>query len=157
MSILTSEFLGNFGTKIVHSSIYHPQSNPVERFHKMIKRIFRALCQEASDWEQHVHAILFVLRPVAHESMGFMPAELVYGKNLRTIIMLLYENWLNPKEENNSVIGYIFNLINRLKRFQELAVQTVEAAAHKRKLWFDRNSVKKEFKEDDKVLVVATS
>ncbi|GBM58814.1 Retrovirus-related Pol polyprotein from transposon 412 [Araneus ventricosus] len=32
-SFLTTEFFDRFGIKVTHSSVHHPQSNPVERFH----------------------------------------------------------------------------------------------------------------------------
>ncbi|GBM82799.1 hypothetical protein AVEN_139445-1 [Araneus ventricosus] len=38
-SALTSEFFERFGIKIRHSSVYHSQSNPVERFHCTVKAI----------------------------------------------------------------------------------------------------------------------
>ncbi|GFU84942.1 hypothetical protein TNCV_4282101 [Trichonephila clavipes] len=38
MSALTTEFLERFGVKVVRSSVYHPQSNPVERMHRTLKQ-----------------------------------------------------------------------------------------------------------------------
>ncbi|GBM48414.1 Retrovirus-related Pol polyprotein from transposon 412 [Araneus ventricosus] len=65
MSELTTEFFERFGVRVVHSSTYHPQSNPVERFHRTLGRILRVLCsEEGPDWEKHVHAALFALRTV---------------------------------------------------------------------------------------------
>ncbi|GBM66033.1 hypothetical protein AVEN_147359-1 [Araneus ventricosus] len=32
-SFLTTEFFDRFRIKVTHSSVHHPQSNPVERFH----------------------------------------------------------------------------------------------------------------------------
>ncbi|CAL1291709.1 unnamed protein product [Larinioides sclopetarius] len=43
VSNLTSEFFESFGIKVCHSSVHHPQSNPVERFHRTIKRILRVV------------------------------------------------------------------------------------------------------------------
>ncbi|GBN13184.1 hypothetical protein AVEN_30221-1 [Araneus ventricosus] len=100
MSELTTEFFERFGVRVLHSSTYHPQSNPVERFHRTLGRILCALRSEVgTDWEKHVHAALFALRTVTHESTGFSPAELVHGRNLRTPVTLLYENWLQPEAE----------------------------------------------------------
>ena len=39
-SALTTEFSERFGVKVVRSSVYHLQSNPVENIHKTLKRIF---------------------------------------------------------------------------------------------------------------------
>ncbi|GBN40535.1 Retrovirus-related Pol polyprotein from transposon 412 [Araneus ventricosus] len=53
MSALTTEFLEKFGVKVVRSSVYHAQSNPVERMHRTLKRILRVMCLEAlPDWEK---------------------------------------------------------------------------------------------------------
>ncbi|GFS64390.1 retrovirus-related Pol polyprotein from transposon 412 [Trichonephila clavipes] len=68
-----------------HSSVYHPQSNPVERFHRTLKRLLRVLCLDAgSEWDKHFPSILLASRTVSHESTGYTPSELVYGKNLQT-------------------------------------------------------------------------
>ncbi|GFT38248.1 retrovirus-related Pol polyprotein from transposon 412 [Trichonephila clavipes] len=83
MSRLTVEFFNRFGIKVSRSSVYHPQSNPVERFHRTVKQVLRVLCIEAApNWESQVPAALFALQTVTHESTGFSPAELVYGNNL---------------------------------------------------------------------------
>ncbi|GFS70816.1 retrovirus-related Pol polyprotein from transposon 412 [Trichonephila clavipes] len=72
MSALTTEFLEKFGVKVVRSSVYHPQSNPVERMHRTLKRILRVLCLEAiPDWEKILPQALFALRTVIHDSTGF--------------------------------------------------------------------------------------
>ncbi|GBN72971.1 hypothetical protein AVEN_120543-1 [Araneus ventricosus] len=92
MSNLAIEFAEKFGIKVTRSSVYHPQSNPVERFHRTIKRILKVLCIEgASEYERQIPAALFALRTIRHESIGFTPSELVYGRNLRTPVTLLYE------------------------------------------------------------------
>ncbi|GFW15583.1 retrovirus-related Pol polyprotein from transposon 412 [Trichonephila clavipes] len=99
-SILTSVLFENFGINVVRSSVYHPQSNPVERFHRTQKRILRVICIESSpEWEKQLPAALLALRTITHESTGFTPAELVHGENLRTPITLLYENWMGTTEE----------------------------------------------------------
>ncbi|GFS80802.1 retrovirus-related Pol polyprotein from transposon 412 [Trichonephila clavipes] len=155
MSILTSVFFENFGINVVRSSVYHPQSNPVERFHGTLKRILRVICIESSpEWEKQLPAALFALRTITHESTGFTPAELVHGKNLRTPITLLYENWMGTTEEVTPVVEYVFQLINRLKSCQELAIEKMEKTKIKRMAWYDKNTIKREFSEGDLVLVL---
>ncbi|KAG8197983.1 hypothetical protein JTE90_029378 [Oedothorax gibbosus] len=71
-SALSTTFLEKFGIKVFHSSVYHPQSNPIERFHRTVKRVLKVLCLESgSDWEQAIYPALFALRTVTHESTGF--------------------------------------------------------------------------------------
>ncbi|GBM03342.1 hypothetical protein AVEN_256889-1 [Araneus ventricosus] len=67
MNELMTEFFERFGVRVAHSSTYHPQSNPVERFHYTLGRILRVLySEEGPDWEKHVHAALFALRIMTH-------------------------------------------------------------------------------------------
>ncbi|KAG8185734.1 hypothetical protein JTE90_000721 [Oedothorax gibbosus] len=157
-SALSTSFLEKFGIKVVHSSVYHPQSNPIERFHRTVKRVLKVLCLESgSDWEQAIYPALFALRTVTHESTGFTPAELVHGKNLRTPLTLLYEKWLDVEEtEGEPVTEYVFSLINRMKRCQELAISKMEECQQKNKTWYDKRAVKREFRIGDLVLIFAT-
>ncbi|GFX81866.1 retrovirus-related Pol polyprotein from transposon 297 [Trichonephila clavipes] len=155
-SALTTEFFERFGILVRHSSVYHPQSNPVERFHRTLKRVLRVLCLDAgSEWDKHLPSILLALRTVSHESTGYTPSELVYGKNLRTPDTLVMEHWMEPEEEGDLVTEYMFKLID--KRCQEVAINKMEEMQVKRKTWYDKNAVKREFKDGDLVLVLATS
>ncbi|GBN66471.1 Retrovirus-related Pol polyprotein from transposon 412, partial [Araneus ventricosus] len=157
-SQLTTEFFERFGIKVTHSSVHHPQSNPVERFHRTLKRLLKVLClQSGEDWKKNLPATLLALRTVTHESTGFSPAELVHGKNLRTPEVLLYEHWVNPQESESSVTEYVFELINRMRRCQDLAVERMTEVQVKRKTWYDKNAVRRKFQVGDQVLVLATS
>ncbi|GFU32968.1 CCHC-type domain-containing protein [Trichonephila clavipes] len=64
---------------------------------------------------------------------------------------------MEPEEEGDLVTEYMFKLINRLKRCQEVAINKMEEMQVKRKTWYDKNAVKREFKDGDLVLVLATS
>ncbi|GBN19626.1 Transposon Ty3-I Gag-Pol polyprotein [Araneus ventricosus] len=116
------------------------------------------MCLEAlSDWEKILPKALFALRTVLHDSTGFSPAELVHGKNPRTPVMLLYEKLTEEDPVENSVVEYVFELINRMKKCQELDVKNMEDAKQKQKLWYDRKTVKRQFRPGELVLVVAPS
>ncbi|GBL96049.1 hypothetical protein AVEN_200004-1 [Araneus ventricosus] len=154
MSELTTEVIERFGVRVLYSFTYHPQSNPVERFHRTLGQIFSVLCsEEGPDSEKHVHAVLFARKTVTHESTRFRPAELVHERNLRTRVNLLYEIWLQPEEEQTPVTEYVFTLLNRLKRFQDLAVKEMEKSQQRNKTWYDKTAVKREFEEGDLVLI----
>ncbi|GFW03579.1 CCHC-type domain-containing protein [Trichonephila clavipes] len=78
-------------------------------------------------------------------------------KNLRAPETLVMEHWMEPEEESDLVTEYMFKLINRLKRCQEVAINKMEEMQVKRKTWYDKNAVKREFKDGNLVLVLATS
>ncbi|GFS65535.1 retrovirus-related Pol polyprotein from transposon 412 [Trichonephila clavipes] len=129
----------------------------MERMHRTLKRILRVLCLEAiSDWEKILPQALFALRTVIHDSIGFSPAELVPGKNLRTPV-LLYEKLTEEESVESSVVDYVFELINRMKRCQELAILHMEDAKQKQKLWYDHRTIKRQFQPGEQVLVIAPS
>ncbi|GFW37596.1 retrovirus-related Pol polyprotein from transposon 412 [Trichonephila clavipes] len=126
--------------------------------HRTLKRILRVLCLEPiPDWEKILPQALFALRTVIHDSTGFSPAELVHGKNLRTPVMLLYEKLTEEEPVESSVVDYVFELINRMKRCQELAILHMEDAKQKQKLWYDCRTVKRHFQPGELVLVIAAS
>ena len=85
-SELTTLFFDKFNVKVNHSSVAHPESNPVERMHSTLKRIIKVLCLESgSYWERMLPMALFALRTIRHESTNFSPAEIIHGKNLRLL------------------------------------------------------------------------
>ncbi|GFW65674.1 retrovirus-related Pol polyprotein from transposon 297 [Trichonephila clavipes] len=61
---------------------------------------------------------------------------------------------MGTTEEVTPVVEYVFHLINRLKSCQELAIEKMEETKIKRKAWYDKNSIKREFSEGDLVLVL---
>ncbi|GFY78587.1 retrovirus-related Pol polyprotein from transposon 297 [Trichonephila inaurata madagascariensis] len=154
MSVLTTEFLDKFGIRVVRSSVRHSQSNPVERMHRTLKRILRVLCLEAgADWEKILPNALFAYRTVIHDSTGFSPAELVHGRNFRTPMMLLYENLTEQCVEENSVVTYVFELMNRMKQCQELAIENMQKTEESEKLCLKSSLVKE---EDEEILINKT-
>ncbi|GFW58201.1 hypothetical protein TNCV_2633751 [Trichonephila clavipes] len=157
-SELTTTFFNKFGIKVTRSSVSHPQSNAVERVHRTIKRVIKALCVgSGEDWEGILPLALFSLRTVAHESTGFSPTELVMGKNLRTPQTLVYEEWMEEGKTSQSVVEYILRLNNRLKRCQDIAITRMKECQLKRKTWYDRDAVERKFVEGDLVMVLVTS
>ncbi|GFU55689.1 retrovirus-related Pol polyprotein from transposon 297 [Trichonephila clavipes] len=61
---------------------------------------------------------------------------------------------MGTTEEVTPVVEYVFQLINRLKRCQELAIEEMEETKIKRKAWYDKNAIKREFSKGDLVLVL---
>lgn len=72
-----------FSLSITHqvSSAYHPESQgALERWHQTLKTVLRKYCFETgTSWDEAVPLALFALREAVQESLGFSPAELVFG------------------------------------------------------------------------------
>ncbi|GFX61376.1 retrovirus-related Pol polyprotein from transposon 412 [Trichonephila clavipes] len=91
--------------------------------HRTLKRILRVLCLEAiPDWEKILPQALFALRTVIHDSTG--------SKDSCDVIVR--EKLTEEEHVESSVVGYVFELINRMKRCQELAILHMEDAKQNR-------------------------
>jgi transposase InsO family protein len=84
------EFLQDNGVRRTTSAPYHPQTNgEAERFVETFKKAMKA--SESSDKSLHgrVQAFLFNYRNTPHATTGVTPAELLFGRKLRTRLDLL--------------------------------------------------------------------
>ena len=70
------------GTRLHHSTAYHPQSNGlVERFHRHLKSALRARLT-GPNWTKELPWVLLGIRTAPKEDLGCSSAELVYGTPL---------------------------------------------------------------------------
>ncbi|XP_040360535.1 uncharacterized protein LOC121048362 [Ixodes scapularis] len=156
-SALTTTFLQRCGVRLIHSSVYHPQSNSVEKWHSVLKRVLRALCHEhKEDWESCLPATMFALRTVPHEATGFTLAELVYGRALRSPLRMLREMW-EGTGENQTVVDYVLELLERLSVTRELVDKNMKAAQETAKVYYDRNARLRTFEVGDRVMILRTA
>ena len=70
---------------------YRPQSKgPAEQFHAMLKQMLLTMCAERpKDWDKYLQALLFAVREIPQESIGFSPFELLYASNVRVPMEIL--------------------------------------------------------------------
>lgn len=55
---------------------------------------------ELGKWDKLLPYLLFTYRKVPHETWGFLPLKLLYGRYIRGLIpTILYNNWLDFCEE----------------------------------------------------------
>ena len=73
------------------SSAYHPESQgALERWHQTFKSVLRKYCLDTGKcWDEGVPFALFALRETVQESLGFSPAELVFGHTVRGPLKVL--------------------------------------------------------------------
>ena len=148
--------LSALGIEIVTSSAYHPQSQgALERFHQTLKTMIRAYCVEHDkDWNEGLPLLLFAIREVPNESLGFSPFELVFGRSARGPLALVKEKWLGDDQPTESVLNYVVKLKERLRSACELAKKHLQAVQTEMKTWYDRKARSRTFTPGDQVLVL---
>ena len=108
---------------------YRPYSKgPVERFHAMLKRVLLTMCGERpNDWDKYLPALLFAVREIPQESLGFSPFELLYGRNVRGPMQILRELWSVEETDEHARLTYqyVIDLRERLEKTCKLAQDNV--------------------------------
>lgn len=92
MSKVFSQVLSELNIKYNISSAYHPESQgALEHFHQTLKSMLRKFCSEQNrEWDDGLPLFLFAVRETAQESLGFSPADLVFGHSVRGPLRLLH-------------------------------------------------------------------
>jgi transposase InsO family protein len=90
----------------------HPQSDGmVERLNRTIEaQLAIFVMDNQTDWDLHVPFLLMAYRSAIHDTTKCTPAELMFGRNLKLPVDLLY--W-RPEQEHISATEYVAQLCAR--------------------------------------------
>ena len=139
---------------------YRPYSKgPVERFHAMLKRVLLTMCAERpTDWDKYLPALLFAVREIPQESLGFSPFELLYGRNVRGPMQILRELWSVEETDEHARLTYqyVIDLRERLETCK-LAQDNVRKLDIKQNAFYDKRARSRKFDVEDKVLLLLPS
>ena len=137
---------------------YHPMCNGlVERFHATMKQMLRRMCAERpKDWDKYPPALLFAIREVPQESLGFSPFELLYGRSVRGPMAILRELWSGEVNDEQvlSTYQYVIELRERLEQTCQLARDNLKKVQFKLKIYYDKRARSRKFDVGDKVLLL---
>ena len=140
---------------------YRPYSKgPVERFHAMLKRVLLTMCAERpNDWDKYLPALLFAVRVIPQESLGFSPFELLYGRNVRGPMQILRELWSVEETDEHARLTYryVIDLRERLEKTCELVQDNVRKLDIKQNAFYDKRARSRKFDVGDKVLLLLPS
>ena len=87
----------------------------------MLKRVLLTMCAESpNDWDEYLPALLFAVREISQESLGFSAFELLYGRNVR-------ELWSVEETDEHVRLSYqyVIDLRERLEKTCKLAKDNV--------------------------------
>ncbi len=116
-SKLFKGLLTQLGVSHQTSSAYHPQSQgALERFHQTLKSMLCAYClASGKDWVEGLPLLMFAARESVQESIGFSPAELVFGHTVRGPLKLLSEQLISKSQSPVTVQEYVSSFRARLQ------------------------------------------
>uniref|UniRef100_A0A3B3Q649 Gypsy retrotransposon integrase-like protein 1 n=1 Tax=Paramormyrops kingsleyae TaxID=1676925 RepID=A0A3B3Q649_9TELE len=159
MSRIFSKVIKQLSIQHQVSSAYHPESQgALERFHQTLKTMLRTYCSaQGKDWDEGIPLLLFAIRDTVQESLGFSPAELVFGHSVRGPLKVLQEQFLfsdHSQAPSTNILDYVSNFRARLHTVCELAKCSLASSQSRMKSRFDQKSVQRAFKPGDQVLVL---
>lgn len=148
--------LASLGVSHSVSSAYHPESQgALERWHQTLKAMLKKYCHDTGrSWDEGVPFVLFAIRNVKQESLGFSPATLVFGREVRGPLKMLKERFLSGGVPKTNVADFVKTCKDRWQRATSLAKEALCTAQACMKTWHDRKAVKRHFQAGDKVLVL---
>ena len=80
-----------YGIEVTATPSYNPKSNPVERLHRDLGTMLRAVTYSTDqDWEECLPACLFALRTAVCRMTGFAPYRLLFGRDARMAIDIAF-------------------------------------------------------------------
>ena len=124
------------GVKKTRTTAFHPSGNGlVERFNRTLNEM---LCTTGHEnpltWDKRVHLLTMAYRGTPHESTGFSPNFMVYGKELYMPIDVMMGQ---PDEVEGDELSYVEGLRWRLEDAYADARVHLEAAANRQKRYYD--------------------
>lgn len=144
MSKVFAQVLNELKIKHQTSSPYHPESQgALERFHQTLKIMLRKYCLESDkSWDEGLPLLLFAVRETIQESLGFSPADLVFGHTVRGPLQVVKEKWSSEsRQTEHNVLDYVSSFRERLFHACQLAQENLAKAQNKMKARYDKKTV----------------
>ncbi len=119
--------------------------------------MLRTYCLEyEKDWDEEVPLLLFAVRNTVQESLGFSPAELVFGHSPRGPLKMLQEQLISQSHSvtDKNVLDHVSSFHERLHSVWKLARQSLESSQSQMKSRYDKRTVQRSFEPGDQVLVL---
>ncbi|XP_030615062.1 uncharacterized protein LOC115801406 [Archocentrus centrarchus] len=140
------------GMRKVRTTPYHPRGNPVERFNRTLLQMLGTL--DKSDklrWKDFVKPLVHAYNCTKSDVTGFSPYELMFGRQPRLPIDLIFRLPTNASKQTHS--QYVGNLKSRLEESYRIATSNAGKNASCNKARFDRRVIESILQKGDRVLV----
>ena len=151
------ELCDKFQTKHRLTSAYRPQTNGmIERFNRTIGEcIAKLISDKEKEWDEYIESILLAYRTMKHESTGFTPFQLIYGRQAKLPIDLKITTFSDePITFDEALMKRTFQIINKMSQDQNKAYDNLVKSQDRQKSHHKLTNDK--LKIGDKVLLHRT-
>ena len=146
-SSLIAELCRVYGIEKMRTSSYKPSTNGAcERFHRTLNSMLGKVVSETQrDWDRHVGPVMAAYRSTVHESTGYSPNFLMFGRENRAPVDLVVAVADEPTDIGTSTDSFVQELIDRQRKAHDIARQSLGRAAERRKREYDFRVKNREF------------
>lgn len=141
----------------IKSTPYHHQTNGlVERFNGTLRNMLRtAKKSEQNEWDELLPYLLLAYREIPHESSGFSPFELLYGRPISGPLDVIWEQREGRSfDKGVSVVSHITQMQRRMKEDAVQVRYNIQKAQKNQKFWYDKGAREKVLEVEEKGLVL---
>lgn len=106
-SHLFKDLASKYDIKLWYTPYYHPQSNPTERVNRVVGTMIAAYTKSKkhNEWDINLQEIGHAIRTAVHESTGYTPAYLFFGRETTISSLKLDKLILDPNKPLDHNIG----------------------------------------------------
>ena len=116
---------------------YHPSSDGmVERYNRTLLKMLASVAIDHNEWDLHLQHVMFAYRTSRHESTGFTPSKLMFGRELFLPVDIMFGS---PTSNvcPLSAPEYVLQLKSSLQAAFQLARQHNFLQQERRKRYYD--------------------
>ncbi|KAI5737969.1 hypothetical protein M8J77_001280 [Diaphorina citri] len=140
--------MSTFNIKHELTAPYWPQANPVERANRNIKQILRSFTNERQrNWDAFLPELAFALNTSVHESTGYTPALVNYGREISATVPTTYSD--QPKD--NAPALHVKHLEGLKDLYDWIQVNQLKSS-RRQAGYYDRNHREVKYEVGDLVL-----
>ena len=150
-STVFAEMCSLLGIGKTRNTPYHPQSDGmVERLNRTLETQLSMFVQDhQKDWDVYLPMLMMAYRTAIHDSTKCSPAKLMFGRELKLPIDLLYGRPSEEKSYNSTT--YAEQLLQTLEHTHEFARKCLELASDKMRTYYDGRSSQQRLMTGDAV------
>jgi len=141
------------GTKKTRTTPYHPQGNGMcERFNSTLLNMLGTLdAEKKQDWKKYVSPLVHAYNATKHESTGFSPSYLMFGRHPRLPVDAVLG--IADSENNRTKTEYVEKMKKRLHFAYDVASRQTENANRRHKDRYDTKVRESLLQPGDRVLI----